>query len=106
MPVAVATGIILYARPQRAYRFTGTQGWDVYGGTGGQGRSEPAPGVLWPGPCVALLTGLVPAAGPPPAVTPLGRAPTVLPAAPAAEPLCAQAINDVPARNATATAAR
>jgi hypothetical protein len=76
------------------------------GGIGQGGNSEPVALGLLPRSCAPLLAGLVPAGGAPPAVTPLGRAPTVLPAAPAAEPFCAQAINDVPARNATATAAR
>jgi hypothetical protein len=44
------------------------------------------------------------AAGLPPAVSaivPLGPAPAVMAAAPAVEPVCAQAVNVVPARNAT-----
>jgi hypothetical protein len=91
---------------RRAYRLTGRQGWEVYGGPEVQGISEPPRVVLLPGACAPLLGGFVPAVGPPPGLTLLAPACAVLPAAPAVALLCAQVIDDVPARNAAITAAR
>jgi len=116
MPVAVATGIVFCA-PVAARRQSNDrgllsfhrQGREVYGGPEEQGGSEPPPVLLPPGPCGPLLPGLLAVARLPPAVSPivpLGPAPAMVPAAPSVELPCAQAINDVPARNAAATAVR